>query len=53
MNKLIEFKNKEGEVLRGIFSDEGGVMILFCAYMVLKELLLLSQSLKDFPMNFL
>jgi esterase/lipase len=32
MNKLIEFKNKEGEVLRGIFSDEGSSEIVFCIH---------------------
>ncbi len=32
MNKLIEFKNKEGEVLRGIFSDEGSSFVVLCVH---------------------
>ncbi len=32
MNKLIEFKNKEEEVLRGIFSDKGSSEVVLCIH---------------------
>ena len=32
MNKLIEFKNKEGEILRGIFSDEKNDGVVLCVH---------------------
>ncbi len=32
MNKLVEFKNKEGEILRGIFSDKGSSEIVLCIH---------------------